>query len=442
MPCPNNNCNGFILSESNTCEICEKRVCKDCGVSMLKGHICKDNDIESHQEILNMSKRCPNESCRHLIVKSEGCDQMTCTSCYTPFYWSTGKIVTAERIHNPYYIEMMKNKKVVLSKEIENIILNPEEMMHQFRLLDIENQFLPLIILKYANLLNILENTAEQDTISLNSDLRLKYLIGDLSELKYKQLLGIREYNVHVNRYINNVIGSRIDKIAEITRRMFKTFTDLLKYLIDDKHNAILKTFQCDILAKTLGAYLFELSKHQIMYFIKNSGNKDLRFMSNVNEAYNRAQNLDLFDLNAKEFDLDDITYDEDPKQTILNIKEAVKTAEDKLNEALDDKNRAIFASARDIISMTSEFLEDATSLFELYVEIILEMKKIMKINPKYTNMSMFESIYMDMNSILFTQHEFELTLDIYDEPKTKTKAVKEFIRPAKSGFIVDEDSD
>jgi len=48
---------------------------------------------------------CP--SCGVRIYKIEGCDQMWCVECHTPFSYKTGDIVKGV-VHNPHYYEYIR----------------------------------------------------------------------------------------------------------------------------------------------------------------------------------------------------------------------------------------------------------------------------------------------------------------------------------------------
>ncbi|HMP28331.1 MAG TPA: hypothetical protein PKD85_01950, partial [Saprospiraceae bacterium] len=114
-PCPQEECRGFIEPDTHKCGLCEIYICKKCheilgmGEKNLKKykkrHICDENTVETVKNIKNDTKPCPK--CQTAIFKIEGCDQMFCTQCRTPFSWNTGDIVTGV-IHNPHYYEMMR----------------------------------------------------------------------------------------------------------------------------------------------------------------------------------------------------------------------------------------------------------------------------------------------------------------------------------------------
>ena len=107
--CPDNDCNGF-LSTQWKCGVCQKWTCPKCfeiiGLNKDEAnHECDPNTLATAQMLKKETKPCP--SCSASIYKIEGCDQMWCTQCQTPFSWRTGRIVNGT-IHNPHYHQWMR----------------------------------------------------------------------------------------------------------------------------------------------------------------------------------------------------------------------------------------------------------------------------------------------------------------------------------------------
>ena len=109
--CSGQNCEGFLSSQWK-CGVCETYTCKDCGVNIgtteeKEQHQCNENDIASFAIVKKECKPCPN--CASQIHKIEGCDQMWCTQCQTPFSWRTGEKINGT-IHNPHYFEWARRR--------------------------------------------------------------------------------------------------------------------------------------------------------------------------------------------------------------------------------------------------------------------------------------------------------------------------------------------
>ena len=106
MACPAEDCRGF-LSSAWKCGTCDVYVCPECRV--VKGarndeeHKCDEDAVATARLIAAETKNCPQ--CAIAIYKIDGCDQMWCVECHTPFSWRTGEKVVGT-IHNPHYYQV------------------------------------------------------------------------------------------------------------------------------------------------------------------------------------------------------------------------------------------------------------------------------------------------------------------------------------------------
>jgi hypothetical protein len=133
--CPLDRCRGF-LDETGKCGMCEEQVCLKChevlpskaGLSHSAGsanhevlvsstespHICDPATVATVKLLARETKPCPN--CHASIYKIDGCDQMWCTQCQTPFSWLTG-LKEEGRVHNPHYYEWMRRTQGSVPRE-------------------------------------------------------------------------------------------------------------------------------------------------------------------------------------------------------------------------------------------------------------------------------------------------------------------------------------
>lgn len=85
--CMNLTCSGS-LNENFVCLSCGTTFCMECETRKDASHVCNLPDIESVRAIRGMI-HCPN--CHLPIIKSQGCNNMTCASCGQLFLYNTGE---------------------------------------------------------------------------------------------------------------------------------------------------------------------------------------------------------------------------------------------------------------------------------------------------------------------------------------------------------------
>ena len=206
-PCPVASCRGYLDADW-VCGLCHGAVCRTCHVALVPGgepHACNADDVASVRVIQESSKPCPN--CNMAIAKTEGCDQMWCTACDTAFLWSTGNIVGANnRIHNPHYYAANHH----VPREVGDI---PCGGLCRFEHLEIAlvntavgramvftSEFYKHIVFSFYVVVHE-KSDVQRRLYSLravhnridNSDLRLQYLLGKLTEEQWKSMLYSRE---------------------------------------------------------------------------------------------------------------------------------------------------------------------------------------------------------------------------------------------------------
>jgi len=122
--CPVDKCRGFITSEHYKCGLCNTSVCKNCEKilaaevvgEVVEQHVCSEADVQTVKTVRKETKPCPK--CYTSIYKIDGCDQMWCTQCKTPFSWKTGEEVH-ERVHNPHFYEWQRQNGGGVAPRVE-----------------------------------------------------------------------------------------------------------------------------------------------------------------------------------------------------------------------------------------------------------------------------------------------------------------------------------
>ena len=118
--CPNSFCRNGLLNKVDDyfeCNECKEKFCFTCQERIIisSTHECKEEILESINFIKSIVK-CPK--CTLPIERSEGCNNMTCSSCSTNFDYVTGES-TSHGSHNEKII-LNDNNKYVLSNSLLN----------------------------------------------------------------------------------------------------------------------------------------------------------------------------------------------------------------------------------------------------------------------------------------------------------------------------------
>ena len=212
-PCPNNDCRGFLSSE-NECPLCNSKVCETCmNVKEDEEHKCNNDDIQTVKLIKKNTKNCPN--CNVSIHKTEGCDQMWCVKCHTTFSWNTLKIKNGEVIHNPEYIQYIKNEvKNLNNNKKENIFgeCNTDIIPDAYFINNVISQpFMSVLgnyivkIKKYIDYIQLYLDKIikyEKKLVLNNTFNKVYYILGDFNENKLHKKL---DDNVMIMKYLKEV---------------------------------------------------------------------------------------------------------------------------------------------------------------------------------------------------------------------------------------------
>lgn len=228
--CMNTSCRGFLSSQWK-CHLCGFKTCKEClqCIDSDGEHKCDPNNIETAKLLAKECKTCPN--CGEMIFKIDGCDQMYCTQCHTPFSWSTGRKVTGA-IHNPHYFEWMRKQnasharpedaiEVRCGREIDHAVvrkLNSIDYRDTFA--DVCRQ---IIHLRHTVLPHFTTHRYNE-----NEDLRIAYLRKQISESQFKSTLQKREKATAKKRNIYHIIAMVIQCVTEIVFRFIQDATHKL----------------------------------------------------------------------------------------------------------------------------------------------------------------------------------------------------------------------
>lgn len=205
MPCPSSDCRGF-LSQAYKCGVCDIFVCPDCreikGLQRDGEHTCNADTVATVQKMKKECRPCPE--CGSSIFKIEGCDQMFCTACNTPFSWLSGKKITSGAIHNPHYFQYIRQVQGGQARtpgDIPCLAHLPtawnfdREVTRRFSLGTNPTAKLlyeGLLVLTHIHAVEIPQVTVraqDQD----NTEVNVRYLLKQIDDKRWKQLLQQKE---------------------------------------------------------------------------------------------------------------------------------------------------------------------------------------------------------------------------------------------------------
>ena len=224
--CPFADCKGF-LSTVWKCGMCENWACPEChevkGPNKDSEHTCDPNNVATAQLLAKDSRNCPK--CAAMIFKINGCDQMYCTQCHTAFSWRTGRIETGT-VHNPHYYEYMRARGTLAR--------NPGDVPcggfpdYVAVLTNLRN--MPRADSRYALIANAHRAYGhcqwavipryDTNRIEDNRDLRIKFMIGDISNDIFKSKIQQREKARQRKTDIRNVM----EMLLAVLNDLFQAF--------------------------------------------------------------------------------------------------------------------------------------------------------------------------------------------------------------------------
>ena len=223
--CPMTDCRGF-LDEKWTCKMCETLICKKCNEKVVEGHICNEDHVKSMELLKKDTKPCP--TCSTYIHKISGCDQMWCPSCRTAFSWRTGRIETGI-IHNPHYYEF--NRLHGNQRNHADIPCGGMPTLNELRFFLERNYdstspvyraifqklggYHRLVLHIQGYTLRYVYGENEVD----NSDLRVQYLLKEISDEHFKKVIQQREKKHAKNIDIRLVLQMYVDVCSDLFRQ-------------------------------------------------------------------------------------------------------------------------------------------------------------------------------------------------------------------------------
>ena len=194
--CPYADCRGF-LSTAWKCGMCENWACPEChevkGLDKDAPHTCNPDDVATARLLAKDSRGCPK--CAAMIFKINGCDQMYCTQCHTAFSWRTGHIERGT-IHNPHYYDYMRAHGG-LARAPGDVPCGglPDWAVIARHITRSSSLWVPIANAhrSYPHCQFMVIPRYTVDVQQDNRDMRIKLMIGDISDDEFKKKIQQRE---------------------------------------------------------------------------------------------------------------------------------------------------------------------------------------------------------------------------------------------------------
>lgn len=222
MQCQNSGCRG-MLSTQYKCGICTKHTCPKCYLLIEDDHVCKQEDMDTVEELRKNTRPCPN--CGLRISKIDGCDQMWCIECKTAFSWSKGTVEKGV-VHNPHYYQWMRQNGAVPRNPNEhnegcgNIFVNGSRRMNTIvsDCLDSKKYYF-----KYCDYASNVSNKLYTDS---------KAMVENTAKI-HEEIRGFGKYFSGFHRYISHMEYTELRPLHNNIRHREENREPVYRYILN-----------------------------------------------------------------------------------------------------------------------------------------------------------------------------------------------------------------
>ena len=196
------------------CNLCNDLFCMKCEQKCKETHVCKKEDLESIK-LRESFVKCPK--CKLPVVKSEGCNDITCSICKTKFHYRTG-VIGGHGNHTHVSLKLKDPTSYRLSqlyyRKYSNRVIS---------LLAIMENLEPLQVGNISPIVNMITKLNVKPNKELESQIAKKYMLykqnKNDNELYFKSLVEIQTL-IHRNAGEMELVDA-LQKII-LKRRKYK----------------------------------------------------------------------------------------------------------------------------------------------------------------------------------------------------------------------------
>jgi hypothetical protein len=170
------------------------------------------------------------------ISKTDGCNQMWCTNCQTPFDWVSGLELKNVQVHNPHYFQFLQaGNGGVMPRNPNDILCGGMPDLGKFRLYcatQINNNDLNKFITSnvyniyrfIGHIQHLMRNDITRQFETSIEFVRIKHILNQITEEEFKDQI-YKIYTTRNKRTVNNRLMDTVNVVGvDIMQRYFKLY--------------------------------------------------------------------------------------------------------------------------------------------------------------------------------------------------------------------------
>ena len=252
--CAHDGC-GADLGSDDCCTVCHRKTCMECGVPL------DDNNWTTHQcnvdvlatRTLLLQECRPCVQCGALSQKVEGCPTMWCPRCHAFWNWDTGRLIETRRSgvpHNPDHRTWVANgaSSTPLAREVSDLPCGGFPGHQVLKSVVLEELLMMGEVTDVTSVIFFAENAArhaqwmreqkyhriEPSEVHQHPELeamRIKFLLGDMTETAFSNLLEQTERDMDFRNEIASILEAFVLCVADLLQRFVGNMLDMTSHI-------------------------------------------------------------------------------------------------------------------------------------------------------------------------------------------------------------------
>lgn len=216
--CATPECKGFVSSEDSKCPVCDHTTCTKCLCIEESEHECKQEDLDTANEIKKATVSCPG--CHVRIQRSHGCNQMFCVNCHVAFDYKTLEIVRGN-IHNPHYFEIQAQlNRGHVQRDARDVPCGGFPNVHHMGNLDRADRLRHGARLRIFHHITNVELPKLRENPDFNAQNRVKYIMREMDDKAFVTATSRKAMDEKVNSHYQDILRAFVDSSQDVYMRM------------------------------------------------------------------------------------------------------------------------------------------------------------------------------------------------------------------------------